>query len=124
MLGGGGFPACCGGAGVACVGVGGPPAAWPAAAALALAVALWMKERGRSEEEVEDVREDEDEEKAVVLGDVSCAAMRAGADLRVAAASAAANAGRMEGISSGCGSGAGAWRGAAATWRPIYVGRT
>ena len=49
------FVVCCRAARVACVGVGGPPAAWQAAAALALAVALWMRSAGRrgSEEEVE-----------------------------------------------------------------------
>ena len=66
----------------------GHPAAWRAAAAYALAVALWMRSAGtgRSEEEVEDVPEDEDEEEVVVLGDVGCAAMRAGAALRATAA--------------------------------------
>ena len=98
----------------------GPPAAWRAAAALALVVASWMKlaVRGGSEEAVEDVDEDEDEEKVVILRYVGCAAMRGGVALWAAAASAAATAGRMEGISWGCGSGAGAWRGPAATWRP------
>ena len=50
----GGFPVCCRGAWVACVGVRGPPVAWRAAAALALAVALWMRSEGRggSEDEV------------------------------------------------------------------------
>ena len=62
--------------------------------------------RGGSKEEVEDVDEDEDEEEVVVFGDVSCAAMRAGA------------AGRMEGMSSGRGLGAGGWGGLAVTWRP------
>ena len=118
MLGGGGFLAGCQGARVACVGVGGPRTARHAAAALALAVALCMRERGRSEEEVEDVEEDEDEEELMVLGDVGCAAMQAGAVLWAAAASAAATAGRMEGISSGCGLEAGGWRGQAATWQP------
>ena len=81
-------------------------------------MALWMRERGRSEEEPEDVEEDEDEEAVVVLGDVGCATMRAGAALRVTAASAAATAGRMGGMFSGCGFWAGGWRGPAATWRP------
>ena len=45
--GGGRFLVCCGGAWVACVGVGRPPAAWRAAAPLALAVALWMRWAGR-----------------------------------------------------------------------------
>ena len=54
----------------------------------------------------------------MVLGDVDCAAMRAGAALWVAAASAAATAGRMEGMSSGRGFGAGGWGGPAVTWRP------
>ena len=103
---------------VACVGVPGPPAAWRAAAALALAVAFWMRERGRSEEEVEDIEEDEDEEEMVVLGNVSCAAMRAGAALWAPAACAAAPAERMGGISSGCWLVAGGWTGPAATWRP------
>ena len=67
---------------------------------------------------MEDVHENEDEEKVVVSGDVSCAAMLAGAALRAAAASAAAMAGRMEGMSSGCGSGEGGWGGLALTWRP------
>ena len=58
---------------------------------------------------MEDVDENEDEEEVVVLGDVGCAAMRAGAALRAAAASAAATAGRMESISSGRGSVAGGW---------------
>ena len=62
-----GFLVCCWGAWVVCVGVGGPPAAWRAAAALAFAVALWMRSAGRggSEDEVEDVDEDEDEEEVV-----------------------------------------------------------
>ena len=65
-----------------------------------------MMERETSlEEEVEDIEEDEDEEEVVVLGDVGCAAMRAGAALRAAAASVAASARRMGGISSGCVSG-------------------
>ena len=111
---------CCRGAGVACVGVGGPPAAWGAAAVLAVAGALWMRSAGRggSEEEVEDVDEDEDEKEVVVLAAVGCVPMRAGAAFWAAAASAAATAGRMEGISSGCGLGAGGWRGPAATWQP------
>ena len=115
----GGFAVCCRGSGVACVGVGGPPAAWRAAAALALAVALWMRSAGRggSEEEGEDVDEDADEEEVVVFGDVGCAAMRAGAALLAAAASATATAGRMEGMSSGCGFRAGGWGGPAVTWR-------
>ena len=75
-------------------------------------------ERGGSKEEVEDVDEDEDEEEVVVLGDVGCAAMRAGAALRAAAASAASTAGSMEGMSSGHGLGAGGWGGPAVTWRP------
>ena len=52
---------------------------------------------------MEDVDEDEDKEEVVVLGDVGCSAMRAGAALRAAAASAAATAGRMEGMSPGRG---------------------
>ena len=108
---GGGFEVCCLGAWVACVGVGGPPAAWRAAAALPLAMALWMRLAGRggSEEEVEDVDQDEDEEGVGVLGDVCCVAMRAGAALWAATASAAATAGRMEGMSSGCGLRPGGW---------------
>ena len=113
-----GFLACCRDAGAACVGVGGPAAAWRAAAALALAVALWKRERGTSEEEVEDVKEDEEEEEVLLLRDVGCAAMRAGAALRAAAASAAATAGTIEGISSGCCLEACGWRGPAATRRP------
>ena len=60
----GDFPVCCWGAWVACVGVGGSPVVWRAAAALAFAVALWMRSAGRggSEDEVEDVDEAEDEE--------------------------------------------------------------
>ena len=54
----------------------------------------------------------------MVLGDAGCAAMRAGAALRAAAASAVAIAGRMEVIFSGCGLAAGGWRGRAATRRP------
>ena len=110
----GGFPMCCRGAWVACVGVGGSSVAWRAAAFLALAVALWMRSAGRrgSEDEVEDVDEDEDEEEVVVLGDAGCAVMRAVADLW-GAASAAATAGRMEGLSSGCRLGLGGWGGPA-----------
>ena len=61
---------CCRVAWVACVGVGGSPVAWRAAAALALALALWMRSAGTggSEDEVEDVDEAEDEEKVVVFG--------------------------------------------------------
>ena len=77
-----------------------------------------VNRRGGSEEEVEDVYEDEDEEEMVVLRDVGCAAMQAGAALRAAAAPAAATAGRMEGMSSGRGLGAGGWGGPAVTWRP------
>ena len=58
----------------------------------------------------------------VVLGDLGCAAMRAGAALWAAATSVAATAGRMEGMSSGCGFGPVCWRGLAVTWqtnRPI-----
>ena len=75
-----------------------------------LAVALWMRSAGRAgwEEEVESVHEDEDEEGMVVLGDVGCATMRAGAALWAAA----------EGMSSGCRLGAGGWGGPAVTWRP------
>ena len=104
----GGFAVCCCGAGVACVVVGGPPAALRAAAALALAVALRMRSAGRggSEEEVGDVDEDEDEEEVVVLGCPGCADMRVRAALWAAAASTAATAKRMEGMSSGCGLGA------------------
>ena len=54
------------------------------------------------------VDEDADEEEVVVLGDVDCATMRAGAALWAAAAFAAATAGRMEGMFSGRGLGAGA----------------
>ena len=70
MPGGGGFPVCCRGASVACVGVGEPPVARRAAAVLALAVALWMRSAGRggSDNEVEDVNEDEDEQEVVVFG--------------------------------------------------------
>ena len=71
--------------------------------------------RGGSQEELEDVDENEDEEEVMVLGDVSCAAMRAGAALRAEAASAAATAGRMEGMSSGHRLGAGGWGGPAVT---------
>ena len=114
----GGFPVCCRGAWVSCVGVGGAPVAWRAAAALALAVALWMRSvgRGGSEDEVEDVNEDEDEEEVVVLGDAGCPVMRAVADLWVAA-SAAATTGRMEGMCSGCRMGSGGWGGPAVTWQ-------
>ena len=115
----GGFPVCCRGAWVACVGVGGAPVALRAAAALALAVALWMRSTGRggSEDEAEDVDENEDEVEVVVLGDAGCAVMRAVASLW-AAASAAATAGRMEGMSWGCRFGVGGWGGRAVTWRP------
>ena len=113
----GGFAVCCQGAWVACVAVGGFPAAWRGAAASALAMALWGRSagRGRSKEEVEELDEDEDEEEVVFLGDVGCAAMRAGAASWAAAASAAATAGRM---SSGRGLGAGGWGGPAVTWQP------
>ena len=67
---------------------------------------------------MEDVDEDEDQEEVVVLGDVGCGAMRAGAALRAAAASAAATEGKMEGMSSDRVLGAGAWGGQAVTWRP------
>ena len=73
---------------------------------------------GGPEEEVEEVDEDEDEEEMVVFGDVGCSAMRAGAALWAAAASAAATAGRMEGMSSGCGWEEGGWGGPAVSWRP------
>ena len=43
-VGWGGFPVCCRGALVACVGVGGSPVVWRAAAALPFVVALWMSE--------------------------------------------------------------------------------
>ena len=111
---------CCQGAWIACVGAGGLPAAWRAAAALPLAVALWMRWAGRggAKEKVEGVDEDEDEEEVVVLGDVGCTAMLAGAALPAAAASAAGTAGRMEGMSSGRGLGAGGVGGPAVTWRP------
>ena len=120
----GGFPVCCLGAWVACVGVGGPLVAWRAAAALALAVALLVGSAGSggSEDEVEDVDEDEDEEEVVVLGDAGCAVMRAVAGLW-AAAPAAATAGRMEGMFSGCRFWFGGWGGPAVTWRrgwPIW----
>ena len=84
------------------MGVGGPPIAWRAAAALAFAVSLWMRSAGRgvSKDEVEDVDEDEDEEEVEVLGDAGCTVFRAVASLWVAA-SAAATAGRIEGMSSG-----------------------
>ena len=113
------FAVCCRDAWVACVGVGEPPVAWRAAAALALAVAFWMRSlgRGRSEDGVEDIDEDEDEEEVVVLGDTGCAVKRAVAGL-LAAASAAATAGRMEGMSSGCRLGPGGWVGPTVTWRP------
>ena len=115
----GGFPVCCRGAWVACVGVGGALVALGAAAALALAVALWMRSTGRggSEDEAEDVDEDEDEVEVVVLGDAGCPVMRAVAGLW-AVASAAATAGRMEGMSSGWRLGLGGWGGPAVTWRP------
>ena len=58
------------------------------------------------------------EEEVVVLGDVGCAAMRAGAALWAAAASAAATAGRMEGMPSRCGLRAGGWRGLVVNLRP------
>ena len=90
----GGFPVCCQGAWVACVGVGGSPVVWRAA-----------------------VDEAEDEEEVVVLGDAGCAVMRAVAVLW-AAASAAAMAGRMEGMSSGCRYGLGGLGGPAVTLRP------
>ena len=59
----GGFPVCCRGAWVACLGAGGPLVALPAAAALALALPLWMRSAGRgwSQDEAEDVDVDEDE---------------------------------------------------------------
>ena len=109
-----GFPVCCRGGWVACVGVGGPPVAWRAAAALALTVALWMRlaKRVGSEDQAEDVDEDEDEKEVVVLEDAGCAVMRAAAGL-CAAASAAATAGRMEDMSSGCKLGVGGWGGPA-----------
>ena len=117
--GGGGFPVCCQGAWVACVGVGGSPVVWRAAAALDFALALWMRPAGRggSEDEVEDVDEAGDEEEVVVLGDAGCAVIRAVVGLW-AAASAAATAGRMEGMSPGCMLGLGGWGGLAVTWRP------
>ena len=116
----GGVLVCCQGALVVCLGVSRPPAALRAAAALAFAVALWMRSagRGQSEDGVESVDEDEDEEDVVVLGDASCAVMRAVADLWVAAASAAATAGRMEGMSSGCRLGVGGFGGPTVTRRP------
>ena len=115
----GGFPGVLRGAWIACVGVGGSPVVWRAAAALVFAVALWMRSvgRGGSEDEVEHVDEAEDEEEVVVLGDAGCAVMRAVTGLW-AAASAAATAGRMEGMSSGCRLGVGGWGGPAVTWRP------
>ena len=78
--------------------------------------------RGGSEKEVADVDGDEEEEEVVVLGDVSCAAMRAGAALSAAAPSAAATAGRMGGTSSGRGLSLGCSGGPAVTWqlsRPV-----
>ena len=105
---------------VACVGVGRPPAAWRAAATLAMAVALWMRSAGSGGwgEEVEDVDEDEDEEKVLVLGDVGCTAMLAGAALWAAAASTAATVGRMEGMFSGRRLRAGRLGGPTVTCRP------
>ena len=60
---------CCRGAWVACVGVGGSPVVWRAAAALAFAVALWMRSAGREilEDEVGNVDVAEDEEEVVVF---------------------------------------------------------
>ena len=115
-----GVAVCCRGSWAVCGGVGGPPAAWRATAALALAVALWMWSAGRggSEEEVEDVDEDEYEEEVVVLGDAGCAVTRAGAGLCAAAAPEAARAGRMEGMSSGRRLKADGWGGPAVTWQP------
>ena len=109
------FLVCCRPAWVACVGVGGSPVVWRAAAALA----LWMRSAGRggSEDAVEDVEEAEDEQEVVVLGDAGPAVMRAVAGLW-AAASAAATTGRMEGMSSGCRLGVGGLGGPAVTWRP------
>ena len=63
------------------------------------------------EEAGEDDEKDENEEELVVSEDAGCAAMRAGAAFRVAAASAAATAGRIGVISSSCGKGAGACMG-------------
>ena len=82
-----GFLLCCRGTCVTCVGVGGPPVAWRAAAALALAVALWMRSAGRggSEDELEDVDEDEDEEEVVVCGDAGRVVMQAAPGLLAAA---------------------------------------
>ena len=51
----GGFPVCCRGVWVACLGVGGSPVAWRAAAALAFAVALWLRSAGRGGSEPVDV---------------------------------------------------------------------
>ena len=73
---------------------------------------------GGSEEEVEDVDENEDEEEVMVLGDVGCVALQAGAALWAAAASAAATAGRMEGMSSGRGPGVAGWGDLPVTWQP------
>ena len=67
---------------------------------------------------MEDVDEDENKEELVVLGDVGCAAMRAGAALRDAASPTVATAGSMEGMSSGLALGAGGWGGPVVTWRP------
>ena len=66
------------------------------------------------------------QEEVVVSGDVGCAAMRAGAALWAAAASAAATAGRMEGISFGLRVGGG-WlqgpgRDLAARWADLVGG--
>ena len=110
---------CCRGTWVACLGIGGSPGVWRAAAVLAFAVALWMRSAGRggSEDEVEDVDEAEDEEEVVVLGDAGCAVMRAVPGLR-SAASAAATAGRVEGMSLGCRLGVGGLGHPAVTWRP------
>ena len=68
-------------------------------------VGFWVAVRFEVEEDLVP----KDEEESIVFGDVGCAAMRAGAPLRAAAASAAATAGRMEGMSSGPGLGAGGW---------------
>ena len=108
------FLVCCWGAWVACVGVGGSPVVWRAAAALAFAVALWMRSAGtgRSEDEVEEVDEAEDEEEVVVLGDAGCAVMRAFAGLWAVASAA------DEGMSSGCRLGVGGWGGPAVSWLP------
>ena len=77
----GGFAVCYQGAWVGCEGVGGPLAAWRAAAGLAFAVVLWMRSPGwgASEDEVEDVDEDEDDEEVVVLGDAGFPVIWAGA---------------------------------------------